>query len=266
MRLFAPIATSLKNTKPGVVPHGVNLFEHLKEPAIDARTRWDQTVEALASLPMPEGSRKAGASRKEAQALLTAINAHPLVQQMDTYVPGGGCFARAFIGHLLALRAGYDKSSVLKLIKIWETGNITHHVGLALRADDGGWWALDNLNSKVKRLETWGYPGTFATEANRWGPDGQFAAKYHPSQLWRLTKEGQIDRADPLYGGLMNDIKAWFTNNQARGDALVKQLTPRAKKTATRPMNLADQQTAQSLAAEIARNASGFEPLPPRSP
>ncbi len=260
MKLFAPVA-ALKNTKPGVVPHGVNLFEHLQEPPLAARARWDQTLEALNAMPMPEGPRKSGASQKEAQALLTAINAHPLVQKMDTYVPNGGCFARAFVGHLLALRSGYDKRSILKLIKIWESGNITHHVGLALRADDGGWWALDNLNTKVKRLETWGYPGTFATEANRWGPDLRFAEKYSPEQLWAMTTglDAKVDRSAPFYGGLINDIKTWFTENPARGEALIAQLTPRKPPKATLLRTLADQQTAASLAAERARNDSRFD-------
>lgn len=253
--------TPLWSLEPGLVPHGVNLFEHRLENHLLARTRWEKTIEAVNELPIPDNvGRKATATEKEAKQLHHALKTNEVFSKMDQLIPEGGCFGIAMLGHLMALHAGFDKQSLSKVLKIWEDGgmekHISHHFAFAVRADDGGWWVIDYLDPGPKKFERWGSPGTFMAEANRWGIEGQHAEGYNPLQLFKWVEQYTpiADRNAPLYNGFINEVKSHFKSNPT--SALDIPLPKRVRK--PKVLGDADAQTLEMLNRD--RNRSSFEP------
>ncbi len=241
----------LAEVKPGIVPHGVNLFEAKLETRAQAEVRWSKTLEEINALPMPTTAGfKPFATKAEAVKLLAAMKANPIIQNIDAYAPNGGCFARAFVSDLILRRARFHPDSIGKIIKIMDEGqDITHHVGNALRAEDGDWWTFDIFDPRPKKLQTYGYPNTFLTEGTRWGPYGQDAERYSRSHFYKWRDDGskKPDKSQPLYNGFITDVKRWFKENPH--SALDKPVVAQSA-AVVKPVGVADQQTLQVLARQ----------------
>lgn len=220
-----------------MTPHGVNLLEARQLSPGEAQSRWRKTIEALNALPMPSSpGRKSAATHDDAVEFHRALKNHPLAKTMWRYAQNeqgeyvGGCFATKFLGHLMALsHFRYHKDSIATGVTIFDDkANNSHHVWLALRATDGGWWRIDpeSRPDGPEKIET-SLASTFIAQANRWGPgdlrpiDSEMhflAQRYSPEHLFKYRYPGtsslEVDRNAPLMNGFMADVQTWFRENR----------------------------------------------------
>lgn len=148
-------------------------------------------------------------SREQAQNLMDAMNAHPVVGKgaAARYDPDGFmgfCFGRATWSHLELLRRGVRKEPIRK---VWAIGSIIgpgaswrYHVATIVRSSEGGWWALDNYLDRLVTLEEWaermqamnpdGKLRVYHTEARRLGP---YPGKYSKRNLHLQDYRGYFE-------------------------------------------------------------------------
>jgi hypothetical protein len=122
----------------------------------------------------------------------------------------GFCFGRAFIADIESRRFGLAKGSIKKA---WAIGEITtdvqwrFHVTLIVKAEGGGWWAIDPFHKGPLKLEEW-----FA-RMKEYNAAGDLrlhiteSARFGPSNSQRYTKE---ELASAVYNDYFTTLLNYF--------------------------------------------------------
>jgi hypothetical protein len=192
------------------------------------------------------GPRKNALSKSEAQQIYDYVNGFPLFQELRTnrkYDPDGKtgfCFGRAFIADIESRRFGLAKGSIKKA---WAVGEITthiqwrFHVTLIVKAEDGGWWAIDPFHEGPLKLEEW-----FA-RMKKFNAAGDLrlhiteSARLGPSNSQRYTKE---ELASAVYNDYFTTLLNYFHEKSieqkneklAKAEAAVRDATEMSDSTA----------------------------------
>ncbi len=123
--------------------------------------------ELEAYIPEQSSQRAGSISMQEVSRLLDVVRNHPVVapQNRKKYEPEnveiGYCFGRAAYLHLMMLKMGLSRSSV---VKIWAVGeqsnpgsekNWGHHVATAVYVRGWGWMTIDTNSFKIQTIRHW---------------------------------------------------------------------------------------------------------------
>lgn len=175
----------------------------------------DGVVRELEAYIPEQNSQRAGSiSMQEVSRLLDVVRNHPVVapQNRKKYEPEnveiGYCFGRAAYLHLMMLKMGLSRSSV---VKIWAVGeqsnpgsenNWGHHVATAVYVRGGwGWMTVDTNSFKIQPIRHW-------VDGNmRYSLDQKLRIYVSPASRFAL----QIPKYDRLQMGLdLNRENDWY--------------------------------------------------------
>lgn len=185
-------------------------------------------------IPLRRGLRAASISLKEATALLSLIKKHPVVSPefTDKYQPQdveiGFCFGRAAYLHLMLLKMGLQKDSILK---IWAVGemktlhgehNWGFHVGTLVYVRGYGWMSIDTNSFKIEPVRHWmqtyldrstdGKTRIYVTEADRFSVD--------ISHYSRVEMGLDLNRENDWYQGYFQDMLSSIRNDSLESQGL----------------------------------------------
>lgn len=186
----------------------------------------NENVRRLLELPSPDRDQPksnlvSAVSRKQARVLYHEMKTTPAVSNSDQYGDLGFCFFRALVVHAEALRRGVDPQSIRKIWAVGDMGEWAFHVSTIIKADDGGWYAIDDDFLGIKKVNDWMSKLTsdgkglkdvmfFVTQADR---SAAYSRKTYNSFDFFNVPEDALDsfvRENDYYKGIYHDYFKWL--------------------------------------------------------
>lgn len=161
-------------------------------------------------------------NQTQARELYRALTEANVTQNEQCYArPGvslGFCFGRAVIVHAESLLRKVNPNAIKKIWVVGDMGHWGHHVATMVKAEDGGWYVIDNVTGVVKsdqwiqRLTSMGRdssrpPMIFVTQASRFGPEN--ARVYNTVDLFNQPPS-PYNRETDYYSGYFFDYFDWL--------------------------------------------------------
>ncbi len=163
--------------------------------------------------PAKTGKRASQLRYSEAQRLWKVIQTHTVVgtEHISKYEPAnvriGYCFGRAMYGHLMLLKMGLQKESILKVWAIGKAvtseGTWDFHVATLAYTPDQGWVSIDPFFGKPMPAAEW------IQNFNKFSSDKRMRFYVTSPQKFSMG----IGRYNPQNLGLeLNEHKDWYKN------------------------------------------------------